>query len=163
MGPTNVQRDLKKYEQHRSWIIIGLAAGLPLCCLSMLIPVFGFNLRGYTAFGVLMGIVAVVLSILTFFYSLRKRTWQEKMPKWLAKRRGTMMMWLWGHVYLGVLALIAAVAHAGYGLFSFNLSSGKLLFAVFAVLVLSGVAWRLIYRVVPSQAQPKIGNYSQAN
>ena len=161
MSVPNVQRDLKPLEKHRVWLIIGGAGTLFMCCISTTILVFGSNLRGYTGWGLFLGIMAVVFTLLTFVYSLRKRAWQEKMPATLAKRRGTMMMWMWAHVYLGVLAFMAAVFHAGSGLLTFDLTTGKLLYFVFFLIIFSGVGWRLIYRFVPERAMPEIGNYSQ--
>jgi hypothetical protein len=118
----------------------------------------GRNLRGYTATGITLGIAAVVLIGLTFFYSLRKRSLQEAMP--LGK--GTMMTWLWVHVYIGILALVVAMLHAGFGLVSGNMfTSGKVLFFLLALIMVSGVAWRLVYRIVPPNAAPRVGNYSQ--
>ncbi len=66
-------------------------------------------LRGYTLTGVFFGVSSVGLGLLAFLYSLRKRSLQEKMPV------GTMAGWLWGHVYLGLLCVVLAFAHAGYG------------------------------------------------
>ena len=54
------------------------------------------------------------------------------------------------------------VFHAGFGLFSNDFSSGKILYWTFFALVATGVVWRLVYWVVPGIAAPKVGNYSVA-
>src|SRR5439155_16311047 len=105
--------------------------------------VWGRNVRGYTGLGMLLGVVAVLLSALTFFYSLRKRALQERMPIF----KGTMMTWLSLHVWLGLLAFLCVVLHAGFGLVSSSFTSGKVLFVLFALLALSGVVWRMVYAV----------------
>src|SRR5258706_16170731 len=105
----------------------------------------------------LLGVFAGVLPGPTFFYSLRQRALQERMPF----LKGTMMTWLSLHVWLGLLALGCAVLHAGFGLMSASFTSGKVLFFFFALLALTGVAWRLVYAFVPPSAAPQIGNYSQ--
>ncbi len=112
--------------------------------------------RGYTFTGVLLGLSSLALCALAFFYSLRKRGLQEKLPF----GRSTMTAWLWAHVYFGVLALCTAALHAGYGLISLRFSAGKLaFFALFAVVV-SGLVWRVIYALVPRLAAREVGNYS---
>jgi hypothetical protein len=114
-------------------------------------------LRGYTSVGLFLGVAAVVLGGLSAVYSLRKRPLQER----LAAGRGPMTLWLWLHVAAGIVALAAALLHAGSGLVSAELSSGKILVVVFALLALSGVGWRVAYRVVPPRVAPLIGNYAQ--
>jgi len=112
---------------------------------------FSGNARGYTATGLTFAGVAVALALVALLYSVRKRS----------TGKTTMMTWLWVHVYTGLLALVAAILHAGFGLTSAALTSGKALFFLFAVLVLSGIAWRLAYAFVPGVAAPQILNYSK--
>jgi hypothetical protein len=113
--------------------------------------------RGYTPGGLFFGLSSVGLGLLTFLYSLRKRSLQEKMPV------GTMAGWLWGHVYLGLLCLLMAFAHAGYGSLGLEPSLGKALLLLLVVLVVSGLMWRLVYAVVPAKAASEVGHYSQAS
>jgi hypothetical protein len=113
-------------------------------------------LRGYTLTGLFFGVSSVALGLLTFLYSLRKRSLQEKMPV------GTMAGWLWGHVYLGLLCVITALVHAGYGSVGLELSLGKLLLLLLLVLVVSGLVWRVVYAVVPAKAASEVGHYSQS-
>jgi len=164
--PAAAGRKPKLFERHWPWLLFGLLASCGLFGLVSILAAgilesidplwLGKNVRGYTAAGYALGVLAVLLAILAFFYSVRKRSLQEKAPF-----RSTMMAWLWSHVYLGLLALVAAALHGGYGLFSLSLSTGKLVFWIFALLVLSGIAWRIVYSLVPKIAQPKIRNYSQ--
>jgi hypothetical protein len=114
-------------------------------------------LRGHTPFGLFLGVAAVLLSLVAASYSLRKRALQER----LASGGGTMATWLWLHVAAGVLALVATLAHAGYGLISAELTTGKILLGVFALLALSGVGWRVVYQVLPPIAAARVGDYSE--
>jgi hypothetical protein len=113
-------------------------------------------LRGYTVTGLFFGVACLALGLLTFLYSLRKRSLQERMPV------GTMAGWLWGHVYLGLLCLGFAFAHAGYGSVGLELSVGKVLLLLLLALVVSGLVWRVVYGVVPRAAAKEVGHYSQA-
>lgn len=113
-------------------------------------------LRGYTPLGVTFGVLSVVFTFATFLYALRKRSMQESMPF-----RGTMMMWLNAHVYLGLLAFLLAVAHAGFGTTSLHLSTGKVLLVLLGILVFTGFAWRLVYRFVPPRAAKAVQHFSK--
>jgi hypothetical protein len=114
-------------------------------------------LRGYTLSGLFFGLASVALGVLTFLYSLRKRSLQERFPV------GSMAGWLWGHVYLGLLCVLLAFAHAGYGSIGLEPSLGKALLALLVLLVVSGLLWRAIYAVVPPKAAREVGHYSQAS
>lgn len=154
-----LRRRLAILERAWPWVLVTLVAGGALWVV-MAVAISGDapqDFRGHTAPGLLMAALAVAMTLLALFYSLRKRALQER----LGLGAGTMMMWLGLHAALGLLALLAAVLHGGYGILSPSWSTGKALFIVFALLVLSGLAWRLIYRVVPPIAAPRIGNYSQ--
>jgi hypothetical protein len=161
MSAKVVGRKVRFFERQWPWLALAfsvtlfllLAAGLSLAGMLTI----GSGLRGYTGTGLFLGVVAVFCGVVTFVYSMRKRSLQERFPL----GRSTMMTWLWVHVYFGLLAIVAAGLHAGFGLFSGPVSSGKLLALAFFLLGASGVAWRLAYRFVPPRAAPKIGNYSQ--
>jgi hypothetical protein len=133
--------------------VVALDAGA-LAAFDGLEPV----VRGYTLPGALLGVAAVGLIVTSFVYSFRKRTLQEHWPL----GRSTLAAWLWGHVYFGLLALVVAFAHAGYGTITSSLSSGKLMLFVLGMLVASGFVWRVLYAVVPPLAAANIGNYSAA-
>jgi hypothetical protein len=113
-------------------------------------------LRGYTLTGLFFGVCSLALGLLTFLYSLRKRSLQEKLPV------GTMAGWLWGHVYLGVSCVVFALAHAGYGTLGLELTVGRGLLVCLVVLVVSGLIWRVVYAVVPAKAASEVGHYSQS-
>jgi hypothetical protein len=162
-----IRRDVKLFERQWPWLLLTFVTGTSLTALVALATlgafeeldpvVWGRNVRGYTAIGVSLGVFAVFLSGLTFFYSLRKRVLQERLPF----LRGTMMSWLSLHVWLGMLAVACVILHAGFGLVSSSFTSGKVLFVVFILLALTGIVWRLVYKFVPPSAAPQIGNYSQ--
>ena len=74
-------------ERHWPWLLFGVLAGGATLLLGVAIDqgVFagleGFDaiLRGYTKFGVLLGVAAFVSSALSFAYTLRKRALQERL------------------------------------------------------------------------------------
>ncbi|MDQ3939869.1 MAG: cytochrome c family protein [Actinomycetota bacterium] len=99
-----------------------------------------------------LGGLGLLLILVTFVYSARKRALQERFHV------GTMMGWLNSHVYLGLVALVVIVAHAFLFPFSGRMTSGKIAFFVFAALVISGILWRLVYRTVPPRVAGTVGN-----
>ncbi|HET7236639.1 MAG TPA: multiheme c-type cytochrome [Actinomycetota bacterium] len=104
---------------------------------------------------VLVGVIAVTLMAVVGFYSARKRRrgLQEHLP-------GTMMTWLKGHVWLGLAALFAVLVHAWLYPITFEISTGKITLAILLVLVLSGIAWRIVYETVPKRVAERVGNLS---
>lgn len=153
-------------ERHWPWFLLALFAGG--CATTWAVAVDqsvfsiieGFEpiLRGYTLTGVTYGVAALFLCLLAFFYAFRKRSLQERMPL----GRATLTTWLWAHVYLGLLALVLALWHAGYGAISSELSTGKLLLFVLVGLVVGGLVWRVLYALVPPSVAREVGNYSLA-
>lgn len=145
------------------WVLIGGISSALIVLLGLLVlgrviaDPWGAHLRGYTATGTLLGFVAVLLGTLTFVYSWRKRGGQERLAS-----TGSMMAWLWLHVCLGVMAMVAALVHAGFGVLGLSWTSGKVLLLAFAVLTISGMVWRVLYRAVPPRAAARVGNYSEA-
>jgi hypothetical protein len=113
-------------------------------------------LRGYTPIGALLGAGAAFAALFTLFYSFRKRWFQESLPF----GRGTLAMWLWAHVAFGLLALVLATLHGGYGVVSLQPTSGKALYLLLLAVAASGVLWRLVYAWVPPSAARDVGNYS---
>jgi hypothetical protein len=113
---------------------------------------FGPNLRGYTAGGLLLGFLAVVFSVLTLWYSIRKRR---------DVAGSSMMAWLWSHVWFGLIAGVFATLHAGCGIVSVSFSTGKVLFFAFTILAATGILWRIMYASVPKVAAPQVLNYSR--
>lgn len=147
------------------WLVSSLLAALFTAALLVALDggflaeyaFFPAILRGYTLSGLFFGVSSLALAALTFLYSLRKRSLQEKMPV------GTMAGWLWGHVYLGLLCVLLAFAHAGYGSVGLELSLGKVLLLLLVVLVVSGLIWRVVYAFVPAKAANEVGHYSQSS
>ena len=62
-----------------------------------------------------------------------------------------MMSWFKAHIWLGLLAFGLVIAHVLVRPITWNFSTGKLALIVFAILVLSGILWRIVYRRVPPQ------------
>jgi len=164
--PLKLARKRRLLERHWPWFVASGFGALALAIFILALDggrITGVEglpaiVRGYTPVGVLLGVGAVVLSFLTFVYALRKRGLQEKLPF----ARSTLAAWLWSHVYLGLLALVLAFAHAGYGAITSTFSSGKILLLLLGLLVGTGVLWRFIYAVVPAAAAKAVGNYSAA-
>lgn len=163
MRPANaLKRPVKMLEQQWPWLVFAIVTTLFLAAIVAFVSTgaladidafyFSANVRGYTATGITLGLLAVMLTAMTFLYSARKRS---------AKGSSTMMTWLWLHVYLGSLAVICALLHAGFGAFSAAFTTGKVLLFVFLAIGFSGFLWRLAYAWVPKMAAPKIGNYSK--
>lgn len=100
-----------------------------------------------------LGVVTLLLVLMTFFYSLRKRMFQERMG-------GTMMTWLKSHVWLGLVSLAAAIAHASLFPLTLEVSTGKITAVVLLVLVVSGALWRIVYGFVPPRVPGSVGNLS---
>jgi hypothetical protein len=161
-----LRRELSLSERAGPWILVTLVASLVLVGAAALAvsgalgdpELWGDHLRGYTGTGIFTGALAALLCFLAAGYSLRKRSFQEKMPF----LRGTLAAWLWLHVALGVLAVVAVLVHAGPGAVSLRLSSGKALLAVLAGIVGSGIVWRVRYATVPQEAARTVRNYAEA-
>jgi hypothetical protein len=156
------RRSLLEYQW--LWLVFGAGTALLTAAFALAVDggwladyvYFPAILRGYTVTGLFFGVASVALFALTFLYSLRKRSLQERMPV------GTMAGWLWGHVYLGLLCSITALVHAGYGSVGFEPSLGKALLALLLLLVVSGLVWRVLYASVPAKAANEVGHYSLA-
>ncbi|HEY3253342.1 MAG TPA: multiheme c-type cytochrome, partial [Polyangiaceae bacterium] len=164
MAAPSLTRRLRFFERQWPWLTLSaLAALLSAAVVAALdagvlesYELFPSITRGYTFSGVLLGLSSLALCSVSFFYSLRKRGLQEQLPF----GKSTMTAWLWAHVYFGLLALLCAGLHAGYGLLSLHFSAGKLAFFALFGIVVSGLVWRLIYAVVPRLAARDVGNYS---
>ncbi len=157
MNQKNLKRPTTRFERAKPWlllavlilIVVGLAAILRFEAIRSLIEVTGTTFALVTG----LGVVTLILILIPLFYSLRKRNLQERMP-------GTMMAWLQAHVYIGVLSLAVVFVHIWIPSFSQGWSSGKAALAVFALLVISGIAWRIIYSVIPPRVAENVGNLS---
>jgi len=149
-----LQRVLAQGERHRAWLVTTLVV------TAVIVGIFfgtkGEYWIGLSGMGLFWGVLATVLGALSMLYSVRKRSWVGGNPRF----KGTMVAWLWSHVYLGGLALVVAVLHAGTGLTRITFTSGWVLFIAFALVVVTGIIWRLVYHRLPSRVQPTIRNYS---
>ena len=157
MKQASLNRPTTRFERARPWILLGVF----LAIVAGAATLFKFKSiqslaesRGNTFSLVIgLGVLTVVLILVTFFYSLRKRNFQERAP-------GTMMAWLQAHVYIGLLSIIIVLIHIWVPSFSQGWSSGKSALAVFGLLVFSGVAWRIVYSVIPPKVAEDVGNLS---
>jgi hypothetical protein len=157
MKQASLTRPTTRFERATPWILLGvfLAIVAGIVTLSKFRSIQALTeSRGNTFVLVTgLGVLTVVLILITFFYSLRKRNFQEHAP-------GTMMAWLQVHIYIGLLSLVVVFIHIWVPSFSEGWTSGKYALAVFALLVLSGVAWRIVYSVVPTRVAKEVGNLS---
>jgi len=164
VATTGLTRRLRFFERQWPWLTGSALAALITAGSAIAIDagvldeyeIFPGVARGYTFTGVSLGLSSLALCALTFFYALRKRGLQEALPV----GKSTMTAWLWAHVYFGLLALVTAAAHAGYGLISLQFSWGKLAFFGLFAVVVSGLIWRVLYALVPRVAAREVGNYS---
>ncbi len=153
------ERPRKLLERPWPWMILaGLIGGaIVALALSMLKTAQDDGGDAGAAFLLLAGtgLIAVVLMLLTAFYSARKRrrVLQEHLP-------GTMMTWLKAHVWLGLVATFAIVVHWWLYPINSRITTGKITLAILVVLVVSGIAWRIVYVTVPRGIPGKVGNLS---
>jgi len=157
-----IERPVKLFERHLTWVLLAGFVAFVLTVITLLFATgvlsrvsdlrFGPNVRGYTFAGIVLGLLAVLFVFLTAWYSVHKRR---------NVTGASMMTWLWSHVYFGVLAGVCAVLHGGFGLISLSFTSGKLVFFLLAVIVLTGIVWRIAYAVVPKTAAAQVLNYSK--
>jgi hypothetical protein len=160
MKPTRLKRPMTRFE--RTWLWLLFAALALIGSIAGTMSAFRWisalaNSRG-SMFALIigLGIIIVVLIGITFFYSLRKRMFQEQAS-------GSMMAWLHSHVYIGLLSVAVALLHVWVPSFSAGWSTGKVTLIVLALLVISGVAWRIVYAIVPPRVANEVGNLSTAD
>jgi hypothetical protein len=136
-----LQKRRSLLERQWPWLATSVMFAVFSCLFVMLLDAgylteyafFPAILRGYTFTGLFFGVSSVGLGLLTFLYSLRKRSLQEKMPV------GTMTGWLWGHVYLWLSCVLTAFLHAGYGSVGLSFTLGKAMLLLLLLLVVSGL------------------------
>ena len=157
MKETRRGRPTTRFERARLWIVLGVVILIAAAFFtSSRFDELQSDLDARDSTFTLvtwLGILTVALILITFFYSLRKRAFQERAP-------GTMMAWLQAHVYLGLLSLAVVLVHIWVPSFSEGWTSGKYALAAFALLVISGIAWRIVYVVVPPKVAQNVGNLS---
>ena len=152
-------RPKKLFERPWPWMIIaGLLAGaIVALAMSMLQGAQDSGGDPDQAFLAIAGVggFALVLMLVVASYSARKRrrALQEHLP-------GTMMVWLKAHVWLGLLAMFAVVVHWWLYPINSSITTGKIALVVMVVLVVSGIAWRIVYETVPKRVAATVGNLS---
>lgn len=90
--------------------------------------------------GLLYGAVGTALIGVLMYLGIRRRSYSS--------HTGTLQGWVSAHVYLGLLTLLVVPLHAGL---RFGWDVHTLAFALLVVVVLSGVAGVLLYRIIPSR------------
>jgi hypothetical protein len=161
MKQTRLNRPTSRAERALPWLLFGALALAGVCLVSLAIfaGIHALPESRETLFTLVagLGVVAALLVGFTFFYSLRKRGLQEQVP-------GSMMAWLKSHVYIGLLSLGVVFVHVWASSFSpVWWSTGKIALLALALLVVSGVAWRIIYVVIPPVVANSVGNLSTAD
>jgi hypothetical protein len=121
------------------WLWVGLI------CAAALIVSYVFYRRaivphGGTAMGLLYGIIGTLAIAILMVLGVRKRRYSSGI--------GTLQGWTSAHVYLGLLTLLIIPLHAG---FSFGWDIHTLAFALLALVVFSGIAGVMLYRIVPAR------------
>ncbi|MBI5178844.1 MAG: hypothetical protein HZA04_06250 [Nitrospinae bacterium] len=109
-----------------------------ICTILYFIYVSKDEPEGGTAFGILFGVMALLLMLFLIAYKIRKHAYGYKL--------GPTNTWLTAHIYLGVLAAILVILHTGLnidGVF------GGVLFALFVLVTGSGIAGALVYKLTP--------------
>jgi len=152
----HIKRQFRLSERTFIWVIL---SGILFCVLS--VGAFGsveFIRRLLETSRVPMlllvsalGVTVVLLAGFVTFYSVRKRQLQEKLP-------GTMMSWLKSHIYIGLLAFAFAIVHAFIAIIQSEPSNGGLALITFLLLVISGIAWRIVYISFPPVVAGSVGN-----
>lgn len=157
MSKPHLERPRTRWERPGAWTATSVVALTALAVAAATwVATSGAYFVALSAHGVILGIIATALGAASLAYSVRKRRWTNGAPA----LEGTMLWWLWSHVALGGLALCVALLHVGRLVGDPRWSSGWLLMAASAVLVASGVAWRLVYDRIPKRRQKEIRNYS---
>jgi len=151
-----IRRKRTLLEQGGIWAIIGMVGTGGIIAFAVGNFLRYWTWRGHTYLGLALGLLAILLMLASAFYSARKRALQETAG-------GSMVTWLHLHVWFGVLSLVAALAHAGFGALMIRPSTGWLLMIAFAVLMGSGVVWRIFYEVAPARFSKSLRNYSVKN
>ena len=104
--------------------------------------------RGYTGFGLLVGIVGTFLLLMVGLYAARKRWFQEHLP-------GRLLTWLRLHLWMSLIGIWMIFLHAG-----FNIDGGSGTYTVLALLgtVVTGIGGWFLYRQVPGRVYATVGN-----
>src|SRR3954451_22390517 len=94
--------------------------------------------HGGSRFGLAYGAIGFFLCFLLAFFGIRKR--------WYRSTFGTLEQWMQSHIYLGILAMVLLVFHAG-GRFNDKVAVATLILV--AIVVASGILGAILYVTVP--------------
>jgi cytochrome b561 len=94
--------------------------------------------HGGSRFGLAYGAIGFFLCFLLAFFGIRKR--------WYRSTFGTVEQWMQSHIYLGILAMVILVFHAG-GRFNDKVAVATLILV--AIVVASGILGAILYVTVP--------------
>lgn len=94
--------------------------------------------RGWTLTGVVLGIFSVLSLIFLMSYKIRKHVYRLRL--------GPTNTWLSAHKYIGIVVVALVLMHTG---FRFSGSFSTFLLALFLLVIASGMAGALIYKLTP--------------
>ncbi|HXJ66936.1 MAG TPA: multiheme c-type cytochrome, partial [Actinomycetota bacterium] len=145
------RRVRRMWERPLPWLIVAVVGFLGAIAfgygmIKLIQGANGADGRGAFWLITLLGVFVVIVSGLTFLYTFRKRSRRVQEGS-----KATMMSWFKAHIWLGLLAFGLVIAHVLVRPITWNFSTGKLALIVFAILILSGILWRIVYRRVPPQ------------
>ena len=117
----------------RIFLVLVLVSVLSYCWYAYrMIP------NGSTTMGLIYGVLSLLLVLFLLFYAVRKR--------WHRCVYGKTEIWLNGHVYLGLLAVLLVFFHAG---FRFHELSGVFAAVLLTIVTISGVVGAIFYAILP--------------
>ncbi|MCA1840732.1 MAG: hypothetical protein LC723_10450 [Actinobacteria bacterium] len=156
MSEPTVRRPRTLFEKTWVWmtiglVLIGLAGSASYFGIRQIGPKAAPSAKQAFLLISILGGFTLLLILLAFSYQIRKRVLQESVG-------GTMLAWLKAHVWLGIVAVFAALAHAFVFPLTTGISSGKITGAVLTLLVVSGVLWRSVYSRIPQHVATTVGN-----
>jgi hypothetical protein len=124
-----------------------------IACLigAFFLLVSGESIYGGSAPGLIYGTIGLGLIVVLMVYGIRKRSYKSS---W-----GTMEGWLHAHIYIGLIAVCAALLHSG---FRFHDKIAVVALVFLALVALSGIWGAILYTVVPPKLSALEGPLSSA-
>ena len=120
------------------WTLIGLALTAAIAVSYVVHQRATPYTHGGSRAGLLYGALALALIAILLFYGVRKRRYRSTF--------GKMEEWLQSHIWLGIVAFVAVLAHTG---FRFEDKVAVALFVVVSAVVVSGIFGAILYKTVP--------------
>lgn len=120
------------------WRLLGALLAALLTALYLAYAETAGPTHGGSVPGLAYGFLAALLVLVLLFFGVRKR--------WYRSRWGTLEGWLQAHLYLGIVALVAALFHAGFR-FHDRLAVAALVTLV--LVVATGIVGAILYGTVP--------------